>query len=297
MLARFAAAHGVTFPLLSDEGSKVIRQLGMLDEQVYEHHAVFGITDRDDRFWGVPYPGEFLLDERSVVTQKRFQKNYRERETSQAILEQGFGMGASSHGPEASGEAGGVAIRAFLDAEQYRIYQRLRVNVEVVVPSGWHVYGLPIPDGYVPLSVSPVEGLEVGEPVLPAPHPFRVEGLEEQFFVYDGKVSVVVPAHRLLREGADASQEQGRVAGVPTHVEDFVVLGREAGPAALRDHIDAVALRRPGMAVVHAVFQQVSQAERPDPASCVCHDAGPLTLAQHCRWGCWHCPPRMPVSC
>jgi hypothetical protein len=196
VLARFAAAHGVTFPLLSDEGSKVIRGLGRLDEQVYEHHAAFGVTDREDRFWGVPYPGEFLLDERGVVTQKRFRKNYRERETSQAILEQGFGMGASSHGPEARGEAGGVAVRTFLDAEAYRISQRLRVNVEVVVPSGWHLYGLPIPEGDVPLSVSvaPVEGLEVGEPVLTPPHPFRVEGLQEQFFVYDGKVSVAVPA-------------------------------------------------------------------------------------------------------
>jgi DsbC/DsbD-like thiol-disulfide interchange protein len=89
-----------------------------------------------------------------------------------------------------------VAVRAFLDAKAYRIYQRLRVNVEVVVPSGWHVYGEPIPYGYVYLSVSvaPVEGLELGEPLLPAPHPFRVEGLEEQFFVYDGKVSFAVPA-------------------------------------------------------------------------------------------------------
>jgi peroxiredoxin len=196
VLARFAGAHGVTFPLLSDEGSKVIRELGMLDEQVYEHHAAFGVTRRDDRFWGVPYPGEFLIDERGVVTQKRFQKNYRERETSQTILEQGFGMEASSHGPEARGESGGVAVRAFLDAAQYRIYQRLRLNVEVVVPSGWHVYSLPIPEGYVPLSVSvtPIEGLELGEPVLPTPHPFRVERLEEQFFVYDGKISVAVPA-------------------------------------------------------------------------------------------------------
>ena len=162
----------------------------------HEGTPAFGVTRRDDRFWGVPYPGEFLMDERGVVTQKRFQKNYRERETSQAILEQGFGMEASSHGPEARGEAGGVAVRAFLDAEQYRIYQRLRVNVEALVPSGWHVYGLPIPEGYVPLSVSvaPIEGLDVGEPVLPAPHPFRVEGLEEQFFVHDGKVSVAVPA-------------------------------------------------------------------------------------------------------
>ena len=196
VLARFAATHGISFPLLSDEGSKVIRQLGMLDEQVYEHHAAFGYTDREDRFWGVPYPGEFLLDERGVVTQKRFQKNYRERETSQTILEQGFAVEASSHGPEARGEASGVAVRAFLDAKEYRIYQRLRVNLEVVVPSGWHVYGLPIPEGYIPLSVSvaPIEGLEVGEPVLTTPHPFRVEGLEEQFFVHDGKVSVAVPA-------------------------------------------------------------------------------------------------------
>ncbi len=196
VLARFAATHGITFPLLADEGSKVIRRLGMLDEQVYAHHAAFGVTNRQDRFWGVPYPGEFLLDERGIVTQKRFQKNYRERETSQAILEQGFGMAVSSLGPEVRCEAGGAAVRAFLDARAYRIYQRLRVNVEVVVPAGWHVYGLPIPDGYVPLSVSvaPIEGLEVGKPVLPAPDPFRVEGLEEQFFVYDSKVPVTVPA-------------------------------------------------------------------------------------------------------
>ena len=45
VLARFASAHGVTFPLLSDEGSTVIRALGMLDEQVYEHHAAFDVTD------------------------------------------------------------------------------------------------------------------------------------------------------------------------------------------------------------------------------------------------------------
>ena len=104
-------------------------------------------------------------------------------------------MAASSHSPEARSEAGDVAVRSFLDAGEYRIYQRLRVNVEVVVPPGWHVYGLPIPDGYVPLSVTvaSVEGLEVGEPVLPTPHPFRVEGLDEQFFVYDGKVSVAMP--------------------------------------------------------------------------------------------------------
>ena len=43
-------------------------------------------------------------------------------------------MAASWHRLEARSEAGGVAVRSFLDAGEYRIYQRLRVNVEVVVP-------------------------------------------------------------------------------------------------------------------------------------------------------------------
>lgn len=194
-LGQFALKHGITFTLLSDAGSKVIRELGLFDERVYEHHAEFGFLNKAEKYLGVAYPGEILLNEQGIVIQKRFQKNYRERESGQTILEQGFGVESMAHGSEAETRAEAVGVRAFLDSDHYRIYQRLRINCELAVPAGWHVYGLPIPEGYVPLTVAvtPMSGLAVEGAVLPPPHPFRIQGSDEQFFVYDGKVRCSVP--------------------------------------------------------------------------------------------------------
>jgi DsbC/DsbD-like thiol-disulfide interchange protein len=194
VLAAFAEKHGIGYPLLSDEGSRVIRKLGLLNEQVFEHHAFYGVPRRDSA-WGVPYPGTFLLDEQGVVTEKRFQNSYRERETGVAILERGFGVTSSAHGPEARAAAPGVAVRAYLDSDVYRSFQRLRLTVELAIDPGLHVYGRPIPEGYIPLSVevAPIEGLVVGPLEGPAPHPFRVEGLDEQFFVHEGTAAFSLP--------------------------------------------------------------------------------------------------------
>ena len=50
--------------------------------------------------------------------------------------------------------------------------------------------------------------------MLPAPHPFRVEGLVEQFFVYDGKVSVTVPAVFTKNAGDQTLHARGPVPSV-----------------------------------------------------------------------------------
>ena len=55
VLRDFAAKYGITYTLFSDEGSRVIRALGLFNDQVYEHHAAYGIA-KQDRVWGVPYP-------------------------------------------------------------------------------------------------------------------------------------------------------------------------------------------------------------------------------------------------
>lgn len=202
VLAGFAEKYGIAYSLLSDEGSVVIRRLGLLNEQVQEHHAVYGIAKRDD-VYGVPYPGTFLLDERGVVTDKRFQDSYRERETGVGILESGFGLESTPLGPEARASAEGIAIRAYLDSDTYRSMQRLRLTVELVPEAGLHVYGRPVPEGYTPLSidVAPIEGLEIGELEGPAPRPFRVEGLDEEFFVYEGRVRLALPLTFAQRTG------------------------------------------------------------------------------------------------
>ena len=201
VLSGFAEKFGIRFPLLGDEGSAVIRRLGLLNERVAEHHAFYGVPMRDD-VWGVPYPGLFILDEQGIVVERRFTDSYRVRETAVGILETAFGGISASHGAEAraSGQmypdlGGGVLARAYLDSPTLRVFQRLRLTVELQIEPGLHVYAEPVPNGYIPLSVevAPLEGLEVGPLESSTPSPFEVAGLEERFFVCDGTVKVSLP--------------------------------------------------------------------------------------------------------
>ena len=194
VLSGFAEKYGVRYPLLSDEGSVVIRRLGMLNEQIEQHHAFYGVPMRDD-VYGVPYPGSFILDERGLVVERRFEGSYRVRETAVGVLEDAFGAVSEIHGAEARAEGDGVLARAYLDSPTYRMMQRLRLTVELQIEPGLHLYGEPIPDGYVPLAVeiAPIEGLEAGPLEAPAPTPFQVAGLDDRFMVYSGAIAVALP--------------------------------------------------------------------------------------------------------
>jgi hypothetical protein len=169
----------------------VITELGLLNEHVAEQNAVYGVQP-SPRFQGIPYPGTFVLDGHGMVTEKRFYQSYRERETGAGILRDVFDVESDVHGPVASFEADGVSVHAWLDSDRYRYFQRLYLTVRLDIEAGLHVYGLPVPDGFIPFSfeLAPIEGLEVGPPELPGPQPFRVQGLEEQFFVYTGTVTL-----------------------------------------------------------------------------------------------------------
>lgn len=203
----FANKHGVTYTMLSDVGSDVIRRVGMLDEDLVAHHAQFGRTVQPHQF-GVAYPGVFVLDRGGVVVQKRFQATYRERESGAGLLEEAMGIAAPVHGTTQTAASDAVVVRAELDSPTFSFYQRLRLLVELTIAPGFHVYGTPIPDGYIPLSVAvaPLEGLVVGETAWPVSHPFRVEGLDEQFQVHDGIVQGVIPLTFTMPPGSGDQQ-------------------------------------------------------------------------------------------
>jgi Thiol:disulfide interchange protein DsbD, N-terminal/AhpC/TSA family len=200
----FAEKSGITYPLLSDEGSKLIAALGLLNTRVPEQHAVYGVQP-SPRHQGIAYPGSFILDEQGVVTEKRFYQSYRERETGAGILRDAFDVETELHGPVAAFDAEGVSIHAWLDSERYRYFQRLYLTVRLDVAPGLHIYSAPIPDGFIPLSVevAPLEGLEVGPPELPQPRPFHLAGLDEQFFVYTGTVTLRRPVTFTRRDAGD----------------------------------------------------------------------------------------------
>jgi peroxiredoxin len=93
VLADFAKRRGITFPLLSDEGSRVIRQYGILNTTVPE-------TNREQ--FGIPFPGTFIVDRQGVVTSRFFEEAYQERNTVGTVMAR-LGRGLSAPATKISG--------------------------------------------------------------------------------------------------------------------------------------------------------------------------------------------------
>jgi peroxiredoxin len=76
VLADFAKSKGITFPLLSDVGSKTI--------------DAYGIHDPEGN--GYPHPGTFLVDKEGVIRAKLFEDGYKKRHSTDALLEAAKGL-------------------------------------------------------------------------------------------------------------------------------------------------------------------------------------------------------------
>ena len=138
ILRDFAARKGIHFPLLSDPGSTIIRSVGILNETVPANTPYFG----------VPYPGTFVLDEKGTIVAKYFEDDYKERYTSAAILVRQFGAV-----PEASRtEVAGKQLTLVASASNSTVHpqQRIALVVEVQMKPGMHVYA-PGVEGYIPI--------------------------------------------------------------------------------------------------------------------------------------------------
>ncbi len=183
VLADFAQRHHITYPLLSDQGSGLIRKLGILNEEAAGRVA------------GIPHPGVMVLDTDGRVTEKHFYESYRERDTGAGLLEHVFGIAAAHTGPRVHVASDVVLVQAEFDASSYAWGQRLWLTISLTIAEGYHVYGRPIPTGYVPLEIELdlPERVTSGTPHFPTPEPFHVDGLNEQFQVFGGEIHVAIP--------------------------------------------------------------------------------------------------------
>ena len=85
-LKDFVEARGITFTLLSDPDSKVIQQFGILNTLIAE----------DDHPWfGIPYPGAYVIDAEGLITHKFFDNNLAVRAGPEQLLR--AVRGESSH--------------------------------------------------------------------------------------------------------------------------------------------------------------------------------------------------------
>src|SRR6266849_738795 len=82
VLRNFAERRHITYPLLSDVDSRIIRGWGILNETVEANSPVYGI----------PYPGAYVISSSGKIVAKYFEDDYKERMPVLDILR---GMGTA----------------------------------------------------------------------------------------------------------------------------------------------------------------------------------------------------------
>ena len=207
-LRDFRDAHGITYTLLSDPDSTVIRAFGILNE----------LIDPDDHPWfGIPYPGTYVVDADGVITHKFFDANLAVRAGPEQLLRAARGE-ASDEVPGADPGAEHVSpqeveVDVHVDAPALSSTVQRDLVVRFDVPDGRHVYAAPAPKGSVAVDVrlDAHDRLVVRELQRPPSEPHRLGGSGEQFEVHHGRFELRVPL--ALTRGASETFPEVRIAG------------------------------------------------------------------------------------
>ena len=188
-LAEFARHHGITYPLLSDKGSRVIRRLGI------ENHFV---TKDQVPYYGIPFPGTYLVDEAGLVAEKFFSRNLAAREAAESVIDSALGeillgedeptgvVGDDDIRISATYHGGGGSLKSAV---------RRRIVVRFELAPGLHIYDDPVPEGMVAthIQVDGPEGLHTEAVRKPATRPLELPGLDAPLSVWDGQVDFAIP--------------------------------------------------------------------------------------------------------
>ena len=190
-LAAFARHHGITYRLLSDLGSTVIDRFGIRNTFV---------TEEQVPYYGIPFPGTYLVNERGVVSAKFFHRNLAQRESAEAMVDSVFGkilLGDAE--PQVEGGGDDIRLTATLhgDGGQLKSGAPRQIVVRFELAPEMHIYDEPVPTGMVAtrVQISGPPGLNVGETRKPASRPFSLPGLNAKLKVWDGTVDFVVPVY------------------------------------------------------------------------------------------------------
>jgi hypothetical protein len=179
VLKNFADRRHITFPLLSDPQSKIIRAFGILNDTVQPGTAQFGI----------PYPGTFILDTKGTVVAKYFEDDFRERISASDILVRQFGAVADSD--SSSEEASHLSLTTAASMAVARPGERIVLSLELDLKPNMHVYA-PGVEGYIPIDWKLEES--PAAKVLPFQYPasqkLHLKAIGETVPVYRGRMRV-----------------------------------------------------------------------------------------------------------
>jgi hypothetical protein len=187
LLRDFARRKSIAYPMLSDPESKVIRAFGILNPTV-----------QPGPFYGVPYPGTYLIDEHGVVKAKYFEDDFRERYTAADILTHEFG--AEGVGATVL-ETPHLKLRWSASNAELLPGGRAALVLEVEPKPGMHLYAPGVEGGYIPIDWRMAKSKSwLPQPaVYPQARQMRLEAIHETVPVYESRI-------RLVRDATLAQQ-------------------------------------------------------------------------------------------
>ncbi len=145
LLRDFARRKGITYPLLGDADSTIIRAFDILNTNFHPGEMPYG----------VPFPGMYLIDVNGIVRAKYFEDDHTERYTAASILVREFGGTAGQAGPTV--ETPQLTLTSSASDAAVPPGARLTLLLDVDLKPGMHLYAPGVEGGYIPVDwqVSP----------------------------------------------------------------------------------------------------------------------------------------------
>jgi len=184
-LRDFRDAHGITYTLLSDPNSDVIRSFGILN---------ILIDSTDHPWYGIPYPGTYVVNPEGTITHKFFDNNLAVRAGREQLLRAAVGQPTlESKTRENAPDA--VQVSVALDGNTLAPTVQKDLVVSFRVPAGRHVYAEPSPRGSVAVEVVLDKNERVVDRPLirPASVSHTLAGTDESFEVHHGDFELRLP--------------------------------------------------------------------------------------------------------
>jgi peroxiredoxin len=171
-LKAFAESRGITFPLIADRDSAMIRAFGIFNN----------LEQPGARGYGIPHPGTFIVDRDGTVISRFFEDAYQERYTAAAILST---LDRTAPALTAAASTAHLSMTVSLSDAAAAPGERLALGVAVTPARGIHVYA---PGGHdyqvVNLAIDPQPWLRVHATSYPRSEIYHFKPLDERVPVY-----------------------------------------------------------------------------------------------------------------
>jgi hypothetical protein len=200
ILKSFADRVGITFPMLADPDSKIIRDFGILNESIQKGTPMYGIA----------YPGSYVVDARGIVQSKYFATDYRERYTGgDILLDRSSRVGLTGW---KEFETPHLILKYRASDEIVRAGNHVALRIEVSLKPKMHVYAPGVQGNYIPVQWQMDEGAwKASAPQWPASENIHLKVINETLPVYKDRFvvtrDIVLAQQKELAAAAGAKKE------------------------------------------------------------------------------------------